>query len=143
MNKGCLKKALDIAKNSDNPIVAIVVYKNEVVGIGINSREDDNDITSHAEILAIKSVSKEKKNWRLEDCEIFVTLEPCPMCAWAILQARLKAVYFGAFNPQYGAFGSSVNLCDISPFKPKVYGGIMEDECSKLLQDFWTKKRGE
>ncbi|MBQ9688570.1 nucleoside deaminase [bacterium] len=138
-----MKQALKIASETrgDIPVGAVIVRAGEVIAQSSNHREADNDITAHAEILAIKQACEKIGNWRLDECELYVTLEPCPMCAWAILQTRIKAVYFGAYNPKYGAFGSVINLAEISDYKPKIYGGILEDECQTLLNEFWEKKR--
>ena len=138
-----MKQALKIASETrgDIPVGAVIVKNGEVIAQSSNRREGDNDITAHAEILAIKQACEKIGNWRLDECELYVTLEPCPMCAWAILQTRIKTVYFGAYNPKYGAFGSVINLAEISDYKPKIYGGILEDECQTLLNEFWEKKR--
>ena len=138
-----MKQALKIASETrgDIPVGAVIVRAGEVIAQSSNHREADNDITAHAEILAIKQACEKIGNWRLDECELYVTLEPCPMCAWAILQTRIKTVYFGAYNPKYGAFGSVINLAEISDYKPKIYGGILEDECQTLLNEFWEKKR--
>lgn len=138
-----MKRVINIAKTVENdiPVGAVIVKDGEIISEACNMRESDNDITSHAEILAIKEAGKKLNNWRLDDCELYVNLEPCPMCAWAILQSRIKAVYFGSYNHKYGAFGSVINLADLSDFKPKIYGGIMEKECDELLENFWKSKR--
>ena len=114
--------AIKLAKQTskDIPVGVVIVKDGKVISEACNMREKDNDITSHAEIIAIKKASEKLNNWRLDGCEMYVTLEPCPMCAWAILQSRIKAVYFGSYNPKYGAFGSVINLSDISDFKPKI-----------------------
>lgn len=138
-----MNRAIKLAKESVNdiPVGAVIVKDGEIISEACNMRENDNDITSHAEILAIKKASEILDNWRLDGCEMYVTLEPCPMCAWAILQSRIKVVYFGSYNPKYGAFGSVINLADISDYKPKIYGGIMEQECDKILDTFWKEQR--
>ena len=138
-----MKQAIKLAKETVNeiPVGAIIVRNGEIIAQASNRREKDNDITCHAEILALKEAGRILGSWHIEECEMYVTLEPCPMCAWAILQSRIKAVYFGSYNPKYGAFGSSINLCNISDFKPKIYGGIMEKECDEILESFWAKKR--
>ncbi len=138
-----MQKAIEQAKQTeaDVPVGAVIVKNNEIIAFAHNEKEVDNDITSHAEIVAIRKAEKFLNNWRLEDCEMYVTLEPCPMCAWAILQSRMKSLYFGSFDKNYGAFGSKINLRDISNNKIKVYGGIMEDECDKILEEFFEKIR--
>lgn len=126
------KKTID-----DVPVGCVIRYENKVISQTHNERERNNDVTAHAEILAIRKAQEVLNNWRLDDCTMYVTLEPCPMCAWAILQSRIKAVYFGSYNSKYGAFGSAIDLNMISEYKTKVYGGIEEEECDKLLKDFF------
>lgn len=138
MNRA-IQEALKTKK--DVPIGCIIIKDNKVIAQTHNMREEHNDVTAHAEILAIKQAQELLNNWRLDDCTMYVTLEPCPMCAWAILQSRIKEVYFGSYNNKYGAFGSAINLNDISEFKTKVYGGIKEEECDKLLNDFFQEIR--
>lgn len=138
-----MKQAIKLAKETvdEIPVGAIIVKDGKIIAKASNRREKDNDITCHAEILALKEAGRILESWHMEECEMYVTLEPCPMCAWAILQSRIKTVYFGSYNPKYGAFGSVINLADISDYKPKIYGGIMEKECDEILESFWTKKR--
>lgn len=125
------------------PVGAVIVQNNEIVASACNQKEKLNDVTAHAEILALRQAAEKLGRWRLEDCVIYVTLEPCPMCAWAILQARLKAVYFGAYDTNYGALGSVIDLRNPANSKMKVYGGIMENECKKLLDDYFSNMRGK
>ena len=99
----------------------------------------DDDVTAHAEILAIKEAQKVLGTSRLKGCELYVTLEPCPMCAWAISMSGISTVYFGAYNQQYGAMGSVIKLPFNSPLK--IYGGIMEEKCNKILEEFFKKIR--
>ena len=138
-----MKTAIDIAKQTVNdvPVGAVIVKDGKIISKACNAREEENDITGHAEILAIKQANKILNNWRLNDCELYVTLEPCPMCAWAIIQSRIKKIYFGSYNHKYGAFGSVTDLTKISDFKPQIYGGIEEFECNKILKNFWASKR--
>ena len=138
-----MRIAIDQAKLSDGdiPVGAIIVKDGKIIAKACNKREKDNDITSHAEILAIRQAAKDLGNWRLEDCELYVTLEPCPMCGWAILQSRLKSVYFGSYDINYGAFSSNIDLRKISSSKIEVYGGLLETECDKLLETFFKKIR--
>lgn len=126
------KKTID-----DVPVGCVIRHENKVIAQTHNERERNNDVTAHAEILAIRKAQETLNNWRLDDCTMYVTLEPCPMCAWAILQSRIKSVYFGSYNSKYGAFGSAIDLNKISDYKTKVYGGIEEEECDKLLNDFF------
>ena len=123
------------------PVGAVVVKNGDVIATAHNERELDNDVTSHAEILAIRKAEQVLGNWRLDDCDLYVTLEPCPMCGWAILQSRIKNVYFGSYDTNYGAFFSKLDLRKFSTFTPNVYGGIMEKECDELLNSFFTDLR--
>ena len=104
--------SINEAKKSgrDVPVGAVVVKNGDVIATAHNERELDNDVTSHAEILAIRKAEQVLGNWRLDDCDLYVTLEPCPMCGWAILQSRIKNVYFGSYDTNYGAFFSKVDL---------------------------------
>ena len=135
--------SINEAKKSgrDVPVGAVVVKNGDVIATAHNERELDNDVTSHAEILAIRKAEQVLGNWRLDDCDLYVTLEPCPMCGWAILQSRIKNVYFGSYDTNYGAFFSKVDLRKFSTFTPNVYGGIMEKECDELLNSFFTGLR--
>ncbi len=135
--------SINEAKKSglDVPVGAVVVKNGDIIATAHNERELDNDVTSHAEILAIRKAEQVLGNWRLDDCDLYVTLEPCPMCGWAILQSRIKNVYFGSYDTNYGAFFSKVDLRKFSTFTPNVYGGIMEKECDELLNSFFTDLR--
>ena len=135
--------SINEAKKSglDVPVGAVVVKNGDVIATAHNERELDNDVTSHAEMLAIRKAEQVLGNWRLDDCDLYVTLEPCPMCDWAILQSRIKNVYFGSYDTNYGAFFSKVDLRKFSTFTPNVYGGIMEKECDELLNSFFTDLR--
>lgn len=135
--------SINEAKKSgrDVPVGTVVVKNGDVIATAHNERELDNDVTSHAEILAIRKAEQVLGNWRLDDCDLYVTLEPCPMCGWAILQSRIKNVYFGSYDTNYGAFFSKVDLRKFSTFTPNVYGGIMEKECDELLNSFFTDLR--
>ena len=99
--------------------------------------------TAHAEILAIEKACKKLGSWRLEDCDLYVTLEPCPMCSGAIIQSRIRNVIFGAYDPKGGCMGSNMNINDVRGFNhyPDIEGGILQDECSRLLKDFFKAKR--
>ncbi len=131
-----MKQAIKIAENvkGEISIGAVIVKDNEIIASAANSKEKDNDVTSHAEILAIRQAAKKLHGWRLDDCDLYVTLEPCPMCAWAIINSRIKNVYFGSYDINYGALGSKIDLRKIANSKLKVYGGIMEKECDKILK---------
>lgn len=143
MRSEFMKLAIEVAKksNHDIPIGCVIEKNGEILAVAHNLKEENNDVTSHAEIVAIREVSKKNANWRLDDCNLYVTLEPCPMCAWAILNSRIKNVYFGAYDLNYGAFGSKINLSTLQNNKIKIYGGILEEECRKLLDDYFKKIR--
>jgi len=136
-----MKFAIEQAKLSgaDIPVGAVLVRNGEIIAAGFNQKEKTNDVTAHAEILAIREAAKKLGNWRLDECTMYVTLEPCPMCAWTIIQSRIKAVYFGSFDVNYGALGSKLDLRSLLNSPLKVYGGIMEDECSRLLDVYFEK----
>ena len=142
--KDALKEArLNLLNGNDIPIGCVIKKNGKIVASARNKREENTDITAHAEILAIKDAQKVLGTSRLHDCELYVTLEPCPMCAWAIIQSGIKTVYFGSYNPQYGAFGSNqdLQLIKLANSKIKVYGGIEEEECDKLLNNFFKSIR--
>lgn len=138
-----MRRAIDLAKkaNGEIPVGAIIVKDEEILAETFNQKEVLNDVTAHAEILAIREAEKKLGRWRLDDCEMYVTLEPCPMCAWAIINSRIKTVYFGAYDHNYGALGSAIDLRKLANSKLKVYGGIMEKECTEVLDEFFDKMR--
>lgn len=137
-----MQKAIEQAQQvkGEIPVGAVIVRNNEVISSAFNTKEQDKDVTSHAEIIAVKNASKLLNNWRLDDCDMYVTLEPCPMCGWVILQSRIKNIYFGSYDNQYGAF-SVAHLDKISDSKVKVYGGICEKECDSILEKFFVDLR--
>ncbi len=138
-----MKRAIEYAKlaGKEIPIGAVIVKDGEVISGAFNRKEELNDVTAHAEILAIREASKILGRWRLDDCEMYVTLEPCPMCAWAIINSRIKTVYFGSYDVNYGALGSTTDLRKFAGSKLKVYGGIMETECDKILNEYFNNLR--
>ncbi|MEI8388436.1 MAG: nucleoside deaminase [bacterium] len=138
-----MKTALREAKNSDKdvPVGAVLVFNDEIIAKAHNCKEFQNDATLHAEIIVIKEASKKIKNWRLNNTILYVTLEPCPMCAAAILYSRIPKIVFGAYDSLYGAFGSTINMCDLIKFNPEISGGILEEDCSNLLKDFFKNQR--
>ncbi|AIS51255.1 tRNA-specific adenosine deaminase TadA [Thermoanaerobacter kivui] len=125
------------------PVGAVIVKGRQIIGRGFNQKESANDATAHAEILAIREACKTLGSWRLDDCSMYVTLEPCPMCAGAILEARIKRVYIGAESDKSGAAGTVVDILNNSYLgsKTEVYFGIMEEECKTLLKDFFENLR--
>ena len=138
-----MKRAIDIAKlaNGEIPVGAIVIKDGEVIASAFNRKEELKDVTAHAEILAIREASNKLNRWRLDDCEMYVTLEPCPMCAWAIINSRIKTVYFGSYDLNYGALGSAIDVRKLANSKLKVYGGILEQECDILLNEYFKTLR--
>jgi len=138
-----MPQAVEIAKKagSEIPVGAVIVKNGEIIASACNLKEQMNDVTAHAEILAIREAGEKLNNWRLNDCTMYVTLEPCPMCAWAIIQSRIKAVYFGSYDLNYGALNSKIDLRNIVDSKLEVYGGIMEKECNELLEKFFEEVR--
>ena len=140
-------RAIELAKlateTDDVPVGCVIVKNGEIIAEASNMKEKDNDATKHAEMVAISNATKVLNNWWLEDCEVYVTLEPCPMCAGAMINARIKALYFGAYDPKTGAAGSRVNLLKEDLFNHNIIvkGGIMQNECSSLLSEFFKKKR--
>ena len=138
-----MQKAIDMARLSgvDIPVGCVIMCNDTIITKAHNLLQVTKAMSAHAEILALRDVAKKLNNKILADCSLYVTLEPCPMCAWAILNSRLKEVYFGSYDLKYGAFGSKINLCQLSDYKPKVFGGIMESECNKILKDFFLELR--
>lgn len=143
-----MKRAIELAKLSalegEVPVGAVVVKDDEMVGEGRNRRELGKNALYHAELEAIDNACKRLGGWRLWQCDMYVTLEPCPMCAGAIINARIKKVYFGAFDNKAGSFGSVADFNSI-PYnhKPEIISGVMADECSALLTDFFKKLRNK
>ncbi|WP_026908502.1 tRNA adenosine(34) deaminase TadA [Paucisalibacillus globulus] len=134
------KKALE---KDEVPIGAIIVHQDEVIASGFNVREKSQETLSHAELIAIQQANKRIGSWRLEDCTLYVTLEPCPMCAGAIVQSRIKRVVYGATDPKAGCAGTLMNLLDQKQFNHQadVTSGVMEQECSELLSNFFKALR--
>ena len=138
-----LKEALAAFDEGEVPVGAVVVLGGQVIGRGHNRREALSDPTAHAELLAITAAANHLGDWRLEGAEIFVTKEPCPMCAGALINARLARLVFGAWDEQAGCCGSLYQLCRDPRFNHQleVAGGIMENECQELLQRFFRRRR--
>ena len=146
MNKKFMLEALNLAKeageNGEVPVGAVIVKDGEIIAKGRNMREAKQNALSHAEIEAINNACKKLSSWRLDECELYVTLEPCPMCTGAIINSRIKTLIFGAYDQKSGSVDSVINLCDY-PYnhKVEVYGGICEDECLAVLKNFFTHLR--
>lgn len=143
----CMSLALALAREAaahgEVPVGAIVVGPDgKVLGQGRNRRQETGDATAHAEVEAIREACKALGDWRLEDCTLFVTLEPCPMCAGAIINARIPTVVFGAREELSGSCGSVIDLFyERYGHRPRVFAGVMEEDCSSLLRDFFREKR--
>ena len=141
-----MKVALEMAREAYNdgevPVGAVIVKDNIIIAKGRNRREKEKNALLHAEIDAINNACKALDGWRLWNCEIYVTLEPCPMCAGAIINAHIPQVYFGAYDFKNGSCGTITNLFEMPyNFKPKCEGGIMAEECATLLKNFFKKLR--
>ena len=138
-----LKEAEKAKKLNEVPIGCVIVKDNKIIGRGYNRRMKDKNTLSHAELNAIKKASKKLKDWRLDDCEMYVTTEPCQMCAGAIVQSRIKKVYIGCMNPKAGCAGSIMNLLQVDKFNHQVEieSGVLEEECSGILKDYFKELR--
>lgn len=147
MHKTFMQEALAEARlaqaHGEVPIGAVVAFDGEIIGRGHNRRETQNDPTAHAEILAIREAARHLDNWRLTNATLYVTLEPCPMCAGAIVNARLQRLVFGAYDPKAGAVTSLMNLVQDKRLNHfvEVYDGICQRECAELLQMFFQELR--
>ena len=144
-----MKEAIKQAKKAyalkEVPIGCVIVYEDKIIARGYNRRNTDKNTLSHAEILAIKKASKKLRDWRLEDCTLYVTLEPCQMCAGAIVQARVSRVVIGSMNPKAGCAGSILNLLEMDEFNHQVdvERGVLNDACSDMLTTFFKELRAE
>ena len=142
-----MKEALKQAKKAyalgEVPIGCVIVHQGKIIGRGYNRRNTDKNTLPHAEITAIRKASKVIGDWRLEECTLYVTLEPCQMCAGAIVQARIPETVIGCMNPKAGCAGSILNILEMPEFNHQVSvsRGILEEECSDLLKEFFTKLR--
>lgn len=141
--KASLKEAQKALLKGEVPIGAVVVRDGKIIARAHNLRERKNDATCHAELLAIRKACKKVGGWRLDDCELYVTLEPCIMCAGAILNARIKKVYYGAKEPKGGACESKFSLLSsgVLNWQTDFQGGVLEEKCSSLLTDFFKERR--
>ena len=138
--------ALDLAREAfeagEVPVGAVVVKDGEVIGCGRNRREEDRSVLGHAEIEAMTAAAEHIGSWRLEGCTLYVTLEPCPMCAGAAVNAHVERIVFGAEDEAMGACGTAVNVLNLPrAFKPELYRGLMAEECAALLKRFFSEKR--
>ena len=142
-----MKEALKQAKKAyalgEVPIGCVIVYQGKIIGRGYNRRNTDKNTLSHAEITAIKKASKVIGDWRLEECTLYVTLEPCQMCAGAIVQARIPETVIGCMNPKAGCAGSILNVLEMPEFNHQVSvtRGVLEQECSEMLKTFFSELR--
>lgn len=140
--KEALALAREAAEAGEVPVGCVIVRDGEIVGRGRNRREEKQAASSHAEMEAIAQANKTLGSWRLEDCELYVTLEPCPMCAGAILNARVKRVWYGARDEAMGACGGVMNLfMEDFPNRPALVGGILAEECREVLASFFAELR--
>ena len=141
--KQALKEAQKAYKKEEIPIGAVIVKDGKIIARAHNLKEIKHDATEHAELGAIRKASKKLGAWRLSNCELYTTLEPCPMCAGALIQARIKKVYIGAMDEKSGACGSVLNLLKEHKFNHQVQieENVLEDECKKILQDFFKELR--
>lgn len=142
-----MKEAIRQAKKAEAlnevPIGCVIVHQGKIIGRGYNRRMTDHSVLAHAEIIAIKKACRKIGDWRLEDCTIYITLEPCPMCAGAIVQARIPRAVIGSTNPKAGCAGSVMNLLDEPGFNHQVelISGVLEEACSQMLKSFFKELR--
>ena len=147
MNEKYMKEAIKQARKAyqigEVPIGCVIVYENKIVGRGYNKRNIKKTTLAHAELIAIERASKKVGDWRLEDCTMYVTLEPCQMCSGAIVQARMKRIVIGSMNPKAGCAGSILNLLQMKEFNHQVeiITGVLEEDCTRMLQEFFRELR--
>ncbi len=141
--KEALRLAREAQERDEVPIGCIIVHDGKIIGSGSNRREELQQPSAHAEMEAIAQAAKALGSWRLEDCDLYVTLEPCPMCAGAIIQSRIRQVYYGAYDPKGGSVDTCIRLFEVPQYNhhPEWEGGILEDECAGLLKAFFKMKR--
>ncbi len=141
--KEALRQATKAIRLGEVPIGCVIVYQDKIIGRGYNKRNTNKTTLAHAELIAIEKASKKMGDWRLEDCVIYITLEPCQMCAGAIVQARIKRAVVGTMNPKAGCAGSILNLLQREEFNHQVEltTGVLEEECTEILQDFFKELR--
>ena len=138
-----IKLAWKAYKKEETPIGCVIVYQDKIIARGYNKRNAKGSTLAHAELMAIKTASRKLKDWRLEGCTLYCTLEPCPMCAGAIVQARIDRVVMGSMNPKAGCAGSVVNLLNTEGFNHQVQvtQGVCEEECINLMKSFFKELR--
>ncbi len=141
--KAAIREAQKAVAIGEVPIGCVIVYEDKIIGRGYNRRIADKNVLSHAEMIAIRKACKKMGDWRLEGCTMYVTLEPCPMCAGAIVQARIPAVFMGCMNPKAGCAGSVLDMLHEPGFNHQVEtkAGLLQEECSGLLKDFFKALR--
>ena len=146
-NEQFMLRAIELAKecatHDEVPVGAVLVKDGVIIAEGANEKERENSALRHAEMIALEKGTKAVGNWWLENCELYVTLEPCPMCAGAMINSRIRALYFGAYDEKSGACGSKVDLTKSGLFNHdiEVAGGFLKEDCAKLLSDFFKAKR--
>ena len=137
-----LALAREAAAAGEVPVGCVIVHRGEVIGRGRNRREEKQAVSSHAEMEAMAQANAALGSWRLDECELYVTLEPCPMCAGAIINARIPRVYYGTRDREMGACGGVLNLfMENFPHRPALVGGILSEECRSVLSEFFKKMR--
>lgn len=143
--KDAIRQAKKAAALGEVPIGCVIVHDGQVIGRGYNRRNTDKSTLAHAEITAIKRASKKLGDWRLEECTLYVTLEPCQMCAGAIIQSRIPRVVVGCMNPKAGCAGSVLNLLDVQAFnhQAEVKTKVLEEECSLMMKQFFRELRAK
>ena len=143
--KAALKEAEKAMAIDEVPIGCVIVLNDKIIAKAHNIRESKQNPVGHAEVLAIQKASQKLNSWRLENCELYVTVEPCIMCAGAIIQSRIKKVYYGANDLKGGAFGSSIDVLQAKNINhhPEIYPGIMKEECSNLVTNYFKSKRAK
>ena len=141
--KAALREARKAELLEEVPIGCVIVQGDKIIARGYNRRKTDKNTLAHAELTAIRKASRKTGDWRLEDCTMYVTLEPCQMCAGAIVQSRMAKVVIGAMNPKAGCAGSVMNLLQVAQFNHQVdiESGVLEEECSRMLSDFFRRLR--
>lgn len=142
--KQALKEAQKAFLLNEVPVGCVIVYQDKIIARGYNKRESLESSLAHAEIVAINKACKKLGSWRLEDCVMYITLEPCCMCSGAIIQSRIKKVIYGAYDYRFGAHKSIINLFDVKfNHMVDISGGVLEDECSTIIKDFFKKLRSD